>query len=1435
MFSRALRSFRRHGMYLGLGLFTLLLLTATTGVPNAQAYTHELTGDGLGLSQGNKGTQLTVSPFLKLRSLVYGNRTGYPTGCSGTIYLHQTEGTGVQTSSWRRQGYPRIDGYYTGAYESLVFDFSTAVSAASIKLWLNRIHHHYDIYGYVWVDLWVKPSSGSAVNISNVLSYFHDTGGDPDQYHSDPNHYTNGTLSGYFDFSEIPDLNGVGSIERIIVRAGKYAHFHVSGIEYQLHLDNDLDGYPADADCNDNNPDVNPGETETCNDVDDNCDGNVDEGCTTYYRDADGDGYGDSGDALTATSPPNGYVATGGDCDDTDDEIYPGATEQCNGVDDDCDTHTDEDCTLWYQDADGDNYGDPDDSSTYEHDGYTTQNSGDCDDNNANINPGATEFCNGTDDNCDGAVDEGCTLYFRDADEDGYGDPSDFQVATSPPAGYVTNSGDCNDSNASINPGATEVCNGKDDNCDLNIDEGCTFYYRDADGDSYGNPNDSVEDTSAPSGYVANDDDCDDTDDTAYPGAVELCDGTDNDCDGNTDEGCPVQYRDADGDGYGNPAGPTTTIPQSGYVGNTSDCDDTNGAVNPGATEICNGIDDNCDGTVDEGCATYYRDADGDTYGNPADSTTATSQPAGYVANGGDCNDSNASINPGATETCNGVDDNCDGTLDEGCVTYYRDADGDAYGDSGNTTTDTSQPAGYVANAGDCNDANANINPGATEICNGVDDNCDGTIDEGCATYYRDADGDTYGDAGDSVLDTNQPAGYVANAGDCDDTNGAINPGATEICNGVDDNCDGNVDEGCATYYRDADGDTYGNPADSTTATSQPAGYVANGGDCNDGNASVNPGATEACNGTDDNCDGNVDEGCVTYYQDADTDGFGNSAVSQVATSQPAGYVTASGDCNDGDNTVYPGASELCDGKDNDCDTQIDEGCTLLYWDGDSDGYGNPGGPTTTVPQSGYVANAGDCDDNNANIYPAATETCNSVDDNCDGTIDEGCATFYRDADGDTFGDPGDSTTATSQPSGYVANAGDCNDANASVNPGATEICNSVDDNCDGNIDEGCVPYYRDADGDTYGDPGNTTVAMGQPSGYVTNSGDCNDANASVNPGATEICNGVDDNCDGTVDEDCNTYYRDADEDGFGDSGDSQLGGPTPPPGYVASDADCDDTNDEIYPGATEQCNGVDDDCDNATDEGCVTYYQDADGDGYGNPDVTETVASPAPPPGYVSNGGDCDDTNPSIYFGATEVIDGIDNDCDGQVDEGICTSECTVCDLNDDGVCDEEDLILFSLNHGWDDWDCDLHGDIECICDVVPSRTCDGLDGICFYDAYKRSECRTITYIERLRRKSSEPGDALRIIGKGFGNGSGGGEYSVVHIGPKEFEFGNPKIKLWTDTKIKVKIPNKKYTKNSCAWFNGEDYRKVKVWVTVGGQDSNKLKLKLLKPDMCP
>jgi hypothetical protein len=175
-------------------------------------------------------------------------------------------------------------------------------------------------------------------------------------------------------------------------------------------------------------------------------------------------------------------------------------------------------------------------------------------------------------------------------------------------------------------------------------------------------------------------------------------------------------------------------------------------------------------------------------------------------------------------------------------------------------------------------------------------------------------------------------------------------------------------------------------------------------------------------------------------------------------------------------------------------------------------------------------------------------------------------------------------------------------------------------------------------------------------------------------------------------------------------------------------------------------------------------------------------------------------------------------------------------CDLDYNGICDEEDLIIFGDSHGWNDFDCN-EPEVDCICDLVPddNGTCDGLDGAAFLEAYSNPECRTAVYIERLRPRSAEPGEVRRIIGSGFGDGIEGEgtpaeTVSVVHVGGKEFEYGHRRIKLWTDTKIKIRIPKNKYTKNSCGWFKGADSRRQNVWVTVGGLDSNKKKLTLTK-----
>jgi hypothetical protein len=354
---------------------------------------------------------------------------------------------------------------------------------------------------------------------------------------------------------------------------------------------------------------------------------------------------------------------------------------------------------------------------------------------------------------------------------------------------------------------------------------------------------------------------------------------------------------------------------------------------------------------------TYYRDADGDGYGDPNNPAASADPqaPEGYVDNSKDCNDDDAAINPGATEACDKVDNNCNGKVDEGDVcgggdqyTYYRDADGDGYGNPSDsvTSSESQAPDGYTDNGNDCNDDDAAINPSATEVCDQVDNNCNNETDEGGAcgdeyTYYRDADGDGYGDPNDSVTsaDSNAPDGYVDNGGDCNDGDAAINPGATEVCDQVDNNCNNETDEGGAcgggdeyTYYRDVDGDGYGDPNDSVTSAdpNAPDGYVDNSGDCNDDDAAINPDATEVCDQVDNNCNNETDEGVCndyTYYRDADGDGYGdpNDSVTSADPNAPDGYVDNSGDCDDGDAAIHPGAEDIADNIDNDCDGEIDE------------------------------------------------------------------------------------------------------------------------------------------------------------------------------------------------------------------------------------------------------------------------------------------------------------------------------------------------------------------------------------------------------------------------------------------------------------------------------------------------------------------------------
>jgi hypothetical protein len=447
--------------------------------------------------------------------------------------------------------------------------------------------------------------------------------------------------------------------------------------------------------------------------------------------------------------------------------------------------------------------------------------------------------------------------------------------------------------------------------------------------------------------------------------------------------------------------------------------------------------------------------------------------------------------------------------------------------------------------------------------------------------------------------------GFAADAGDCNDGDAAIHPGAVDwVGDRVDQGCD--LADGV-----DADGDGHAN--------------VGSGGDdCDDAEPSVHPDAEDPCNGIDDDCTGAADDGdgSAVWYRDGDGDGYGLDGVTVRACEAPAGYADQGGDCNDEVAQVHPGQPERCDGFDDDCDGAVDDetalGWSTWYHDADGDGFGDPGAPTDgcSAPAPDWVLDGTDCDDALAAVNPGAPERCDGFDDDCDLVVDDASSVdataWYADADGDGFG-AGGATLACAQPAGSVAVAGDCDDGAVDVSPAGAEVCGGGDEDCDGAVDDAdptvAAPvWYADADGDGHGDPTHPARACAAPAGDVASPDDCDDGDATRYVGAPEVPgDGIDQDCDGSD-------PPDGDHDGW------------------SVPQDCDDADPNVSPTATDVAgDGIDQSCDGVDGT-------DVDRDG---------VAS------VESGGDDCDDADAAVLPGIAEVWgDGKDDDCDGLVDQ---------------------------------------------------------------------------------------------------------------------------------------------------------------------------------------
>jgi hypothetical protein len=772
------------------------------------------------------------------------------------------------------------------------------------------------------------------------------------------------------------------------------------------------------------------------------------------------------------------------------------------------------------------------------------------------------EACDGVDNNCSGKADEG----YPDTDGDGLADcmevdkDGDEVLDVDDNCPYVPNSDqldsdldsdgdacdpdddddkvadgeDCAPLDWTVFPGAAEACNGTDDDCDQKADEGFPDFDKDevADCVDPDDDNDTFPDA----------DDCAPTDPKSYPQAFELCDALDNDCDGDADEG----YEDTDGDGKADCL--DDDMDEDGLLNSKDNC-----------PHVPNPVQEDLDGDgVGDACDI---DQDGDGIGNGLDNCPVLFNPTQADLDqdglGNACDpDLDGDGVPDAADNCpevsnpDGADLDLDG-LGDACD---PDLDGDGWD-----------------NPADCEPYLAPVNPAAQEVCDGVDNDCSLIIDDGFEDYDNDGLKDCVDEDDDNDKDPD--------ATDCEPTNKAVHSAAAEVCNGLDDDCSGGIDDDLGTMLCGL----------GVCAKVLPLCLDGKPNFCNPFKGASN----EVCDNQDNDCDGAVDDGLGTI-----TCGFG-LCHHTVAACQGGKSVAC--DPKEG------AADELCDGLDNDCDGLIDEALGTASCGKGVCQHAEPN-CLEGVPQT--------CDE----MKGASAEVCDGLDNDCDGAVDDNL--------GSTACGKGDCNHVTKN----------CVDGKPQpCNPmegAAEEICDGLDNDCDGLKDDNLGKSLC-GKGECFHEQANCIAGQPQACDPLLGKAD-------------EVCDGLDNDCDGYLDEALGTSAC-----GKGACF------------HVVSNCleGVPQVCDPQQGSGKEVCDFVDNDCDGVTDnpgaDGCKTWYYDADQDGYGTADSMCLCAASEDYTALAT--GDCKDNDPAVNPGEKEICgNNVDENCDGLLDAASGQPDCS-------------------------------------------------------------------------------------------------------------------------------------------------------------------------------